>query len=102
MLESQPQHTTGTTTSLPAVVGIDAVLLVVRQLLNNPPPSGASPSAAKQWCHDIDQLIIVAINTPHQEGQHQPLTQQSRVQSAVHAALMTSYTTMDLREEINR
>jgi hypothetical protein len=48
VLESQPQHTTGTTTPPPAAVGIDAALLAARQLLNNPPPLGASPLAVEQ------------------------------------------------------
>jgi hypothetical protein len=43
---------------------IDATLLAAHQLVNNPPPSEASPSATEQWCHDIDQLIVAAINTP--------------------------------------
>jgi hypothetical protein len=46
--ESQSQRTVGTTTSPPAAVGINAALLAARQLLNNPPLSGASPSAAEQ------------------------------------------------------
>jgi hypothetical protein len=75
MLESQPQRTVGTTTSPPAVVGIDTVWLAARQLLNNPPPSRASPSAAEQWHPDVDQLIIAAINTPHCERQRQPSVQ---------------------------
>jgi hypothetical protein len=60
------------TASPPAAVGPDAALLAARQLLNNPPPVRASPSAAEQWCHDVDQLVIVAINTPHREGRRQP------------------------------
>jgi hypothetical protein len=122
VLESQLQRTSGTTASPPTAAGIDAALLVVRQLLNNPPPSGASPSAAEQWCHDIDQLIIIAINMPHREMRHLPSVQQSHVPSAVrapsvaqapsvlpnvrpsmqHRAPMASYMMMDLREEINR
>jgi hypothetical protein len=66
VLESQP--TAGTTASPPAAVGPDAALLAVLQLLNNPPPPGASPSAAEKWRHDVDQLIITAINMPHWEG----------------------------------
>jgi hypothetical protein len=66
VLESQPQRTVGTTAYPPATVGIDIMLLVVRQLLNNPPSTKASPSAIEQWHHDVDQLIIAAINTPHQ------------------------------------
>jgi hypothetical protein len=119
VLESQP--TAGTMASPPAAVGNDAALLAARQLLNNPPPVRASPSAAKQWCHDVDQLVIAAINTPHREGRCQPFTQQSRFPSAArtpsvaqappgvpgarppvqHRALMASYRTTDLREEIN-
>jgi hypothetical protein len=53
-------------------VGLDAALLAARQLLNNPPSIEASPSAAEQWHHDVNQLIIAAINTPHREGQRQP------------------------------
>jgi hypothetical protein len=67
VLESQPQHTTGTTAPPPATVGIDAALLAVHQLLNNSPSSGVSPSVAEQWHHDVDQLVVAAINTPHHE-----------------------------------
>jgi hypothetical protein len=72
MLESQPQPTAGTTASPPAAVGLNTVLLAVRQLLNNPPPTGASPSVAEQWRHDVDQLVVTAINMPHREGRCQP------------------------------
>jgi hypothetical protein len=102
-------------------VGPDAALLAVRQLLNNPPLDGASPSAAEQWHHDVDQLIIAAINTPHREGRRQPSVQQSRFPLAArtpsmarvplgvpgtclpvrHHTPMASYRTMDLREEIS-
>jgi hypothetical protein len=73
VLESQP--TAGMMASPPAAVGPDGALLAVHQLLNNLPPAGASPSAAEQWHHDVDQLIITAINTPHREGRCQPSTQ---------------------------
>jgi hypothetical protein len=63
VLESQP--TVGMTTSPPAAVGPDAALLAVRQLVNNPPPVRVSPSAAEQWRHDVDQLVIAIINTLH-------------------------------------
>jgi hypothetical protein len=72
VLESQPQRTAGTTASPPAAVALDVALLAARQLLNNPPPTGASPSAAELWRHDVDQLIVAAINTPHHERRHQP------------------------------
>jgi hypothetical protein len=87
MLESQPQPTAGTTTSPPAAVGLDAALLAARQLLNNPPPIGVSPSAAEQWHHDVDQLIVTTINTPHREGRRQPSMQQSRFLLATSCAI---------------
>jgi hypothetical protein len=76
--------------------------------------AGASPSAVEQWRHDVDQLIIAAINKPHRDGRRQPSAQQSCFPSAVHApsvaqagacpptwhrTLMDSYQTSDLREE---
>jgi hypothetical protein len=67
VLESQPQRTMGTTASPLAAAGIDAALLAARQLLNNTPPSNVSPSVVEQWRHNVDQLIVAAINTPHQE-----------------------------------
>jgi hypothetical protein len=48
VLESQPQHTVGTTAYPPAMVGVDIALLVVRQLLNNLPSTRASPLATEQ------------------------------------------------------
>jgi hypothetical protein len=87
-------------------VGPDAALLAACKLLNNLPPARASPSAAEQWRHDVDRLVIVAINTPHREGRPQPSAQQSRFPSGAHpptqhCTLMASYQTLDLREEIN-
>jgi hypothetical protein len=96
-------------------VGPNAVLLAACQLLNNPPSAEASPSAAEQWRHNVDRLVIAAINT-HREGRRQPSVQQSRFPSAAlapsvvqasvcplaqHHASMASYQTSDLREEIN-
>jgi hypothetical protein len=79
VLDSQPQRTVGMTASPPAAAGIDTALLAVRQLLNNLPPSGALPSAAEQWRHDVDQLVVTAINMPHRERRCQPSAQQSRI-----------------------
>jgi hypothetical protein len=72
LLESQPQPTVGTIASPPTAVGPDTVLLAARQLLNNLPPAGPLPSAAEQWRHDVEQLVIAAIDTPHRDGRHQP------------------------------
>jgi hypothetical protein len=103
-------------------VGPDSTLQAARQLLNNPPLAGASPSAAEQWHHDVDKFVITAINTSHREGRRQPSVQQSRFLLAAcapsvaqvppvlpgacppgqHRASMASYQMTDLREEINR
>jgi hypothetical protein len=48
-------------------LGPDAALLAARQLLNNPPQVEASPSTSEQWYHDVDQLVIAAINTPYHD-----------------------------------
>jgi hypothetical protein len=80
MIESQPQRTASTTATPPVAVGIDTALLAACQLLNNP-PSRVLPSAAEQWRHDVDQLIVTTINTSHHERRRQPSTQQSRTPS---------------------
>jgi hypothetical protein len=107
VLESQPQRTTGMTARPLAATGIDVALLAAHKLLNNPPSSGASPSAAEQWRHDVDQLIIAAINMPHHTMRapsiaHAPPVLPNACPSAQCRAPMSSYTTTDLREEINR
>jgi hypothetical protein len=109
------------------VLHIDTTLLVACQLLNNPPPSGAPPSAAEQWRHDVGQLVVTAINTLPQERWRQPFTQYSCTpstacapsvahapsiarappivpnarQSTQHRIPMVSYTTTDLKAEIS-
>jgi hypothetical protein len=61
----------------PPVAATKATLLAAHQLLNNPPLSHTSPSAAEQWHHDIDQLIVTAINMPLHRGRQQPLATHS-------------------------
>jgi hypothetical protein len=84
IVESQPQHTTGAVPAPSVVAGADATLLVARQLLNNPPPSGASPSAAEEWRHNVDQLVVSAINTSLHERRCQLSAQHSHT-TAAHA-----------------
>jgi hypothetical protein len=128
MVESQPQRTAGAVPTPSVVAGVDATLLAARQLLNNPPPSGASPSAAEQWRRNVDQLVVVAINSSLHERRRQPSAQYSHTPPTAHApsvacappvenappigpdarqmvrhrAPMASYATADLRAEINR
>jgi hypothetical protein len=126
IVESQPQRTAGTVPAPSVVAGTDATLLAARQLLNNPPPSGASPSAAEEWRRNVDQLVVAAINTPLHERRCQPSAQHSHTlvahapfaarappvehappvgpdacQTARHRTPMASYATADLRAEIN-
>jgi hypothetical protein len=71
------------TASPPVAVGLNATLLAAHQLLNNLPPTRVSPSAVEQWRHNVNQLIVTAINTPHREGRCQSFAQQSRLPSAM-------------------
>jgi hypothetical protein len=127
IVESQPQRAAGTVPAPSVVAGTDVTLLAACQLLNNPPPSGASPSAAEEWRRNVNQLVVAAINTPLHERRCQPSARHSHAtaahaastacappvehapplgpdacQTARHRAPMASYTTADLRAEINR
>jgi hypothetical protein len=64
----QRQRTASVAVPPPPRPTADATMHVARQLLNNPPPTGASSSTVEQWCHDVDQLLVVAINTPPPRG----------------------------------
>jgi hypothetical protein len=93
----------------------EATLEVARQLLHNPPGAHASPSAAEQCCHDVNQLIIAVINTTPSEGRqvnhpggapvpsvaHSRSPMAPRVSSAMHV-LAASLATVDLRAELER
>jgi hypothetical protein len=127
IVKSQPQRTAGTVPAPSVVAGADVTLLAARQLLNNPPPYGASPSAAKEWRRNVDQLIVAAISTPLHERRCQPSAQHSHTpaahapsaarappagrvppvgpdacQTTRHRVPMASYVTTDLRAQINR
>jgi hypothetical protein len=81
---TQHQHSADMTVMSPTTVATEATLVAARQLLNNPSPSHASPLVAEQWCHDIDQLVITAINMPPHGGWQQPSAAHSRMLIAVH------------------
>jgi hypothetical protein len=126
IVKSQPQRTAGAVPAPSVVAGADVTLLAARQLLNNPPPFGASPSAAEEWRHNVDQLVVAAINTPLHERRCQPSVQFSHTpaahapsaarappvehalpvgpdghQTTRHRALMASYAMADLRADID-
>jgi hypothetical protein len=87
------------------VAGVEAPLAVAHRLLNNPLSVHASPSAVEQWCHDIDQLVVAAINTPHHEGGRQePMVAHLHSPSAARASpfmrALPSIPTTDLRNEL--
>jgi hypothetical protein len=66
---TQRQCLAGTVVTPAAATTTEATLVATHQLLHNPSPPHTSPSVAEQWRHDIDQLVIVAINTPPHGGQ---------------------------------
>jgi hypothetical protein len=83
---TQHQRMAETVRTPPPAAGVKATLVAARRLLNNPPSAHASPSVAEQWRHDVDQLVIVAINTLHHEGgQQEPTSVHSRSPSATRA-----------------
>jgi hypothetical protein len=127
IVESQPQRATSTVPAPSVVAGTDTTLLAARHLLNNPPPSGVSPSVAEEWRCNVDQLVVAAINTPLHDRRCQPPARHSHAtaahaastahapsvehapplgpdacQTARHRTPMASYATADLRAEINR
>jgi hypothetical protein len=89
----------------------EATLVAVRQLLHNHPGPHASPSAVEQWHHDVDQLVIVAINMPPHGGRQLNCLGGALVPSAAHshspvaprmpsAVCVVSLATMDLQAEL--
>jgi len=44
----------------PAQVALSEQLAAARELLRNPPELAVSPDVMRQWCDDIDRLIILA------------------------------------------
>jgi hypothetical protein len=117
----QRQHSATMATVTPPGAGPEAMLEAACALLHNPPSPHASPSTAEQCYHDIDQLIIAAINmllhrerwVNHSSGALVPSAVHSRSPMAPHAlsatrALVTprvpvaSLTTADLRAELKR
>jgi nitrogen fixation protein len=62
------QHLATTVVMTLPGAGPKGMLEAAHELLCNPLGLGASPSAAEQWHHDVDQLIVVAINTPLHGG----------------------------------
>jgi hypothetical protein len=102
-------HSAAMVAVMPLGAGPEAMLEAARQLLHNPPGLHASPSTAEQWRHDVDQLIVAAINMPprreqqvnHPGGAPVPSVAHSHSLTAPHApstprAPTTSLTMVDL------
>jgi hypothetical protein len=84
---TQHQRTVRMVWTPPPVAGVEATLVAARWLPNNPPLAHASPSVVEQWHHDVDQLIIAAINTSHHErGWQEPAAMHSCSPLAVRAS----------------
>jgi hypothetical protein len=62
------QHSAATTAMTPPGASPEATVQATRQLLHNPLAPHASPSAAEQWRHDVDQLVVAALNTSSRGG----------------------------------
>jgi hypothetical protein len=110
---TQHQCSAVTVQTLPPAAGVDGTLVTAHQLLNNSSSVHASPSAAEQWCHDVDQLIVAAINTLHHEECDKSRRQRIRdppssarappsARVPHQARVLPSIATTDLRDEFIR
>jgi hypothetical protein len=110
---TQHQRSAGTVRTPPPAAGVEATLVAARRLLNNPLSAHTSPSTAEQWRHDVDQLVVAAINTPHHEGgRYEPVAAHSRSPLATRAPpsarvphqarVLPSIATADLHNELIR
>jgi hypothetical protein len=72
-------------TPLP-VAATEATLVAACQLLNNLPAPDASPLAAEQWRHNVDYLIVAAIDTPHHGGRKQLSVAHSHMPTVAHVS----------------
>jgi hypothetical protein len=109
------QHSAAMTAVMPPGAGLEATLEAVHQLLHNPLGPHASPLAAEQWHHDIDQLIVAAINTSPRGGRQVNHPGGAPVTSVAHScsptapcessaphALVASLGMVDLRVKLKR
>ena len=55
-----PTARSGACPQSPAQVALSEQLAAARELLHNPPELAVSPDVMRQWCDDIDRLIILA------------------------------------------
>jgi hypothetical protein len=118
---AQWQHLAATATVTPPGAHPEAMLKVVRQLLNNPLGLHASSSVAEQWRHDVDQLIVAVIHMLPHEWRRANHSGGVPVPSAAHSCTPTapsvssvacattaprapavSLSTMDLQAELER
>jgi hypothetical protein len=88
-LATQHHCTATTAVTLPSAMATEGTLVAAHQLLNNPPPPHASSSVVEQWCHNIDQLIVAAINTPPWGGQQANHSGGRPERSVVHSRMPT-------------
>jgi hypothetical protein len=68
----------------------EATLEVALQLLHDPPGLHASLSVAEQWHHNVDQLVVIAINMPPHVGQQANHPDGAPVLSIAHSRSLTA------------
>jgi hypothetical protein len=70
---------------MPPGASPEATLEAARQLLHNPPGPHASLSVVEQWHHDINQLVVTAMNTMPHGGRQANHPDGAPLPSAVHS-----------------
>jgi hypothetical protein len=118
--DAHRQYSAAMAVITPPTAGPKGMLEVECVLLHNPPSQNASPSTVEQWRHDVDQLIIAAINMPlhggrqanHSRGTLEPSPAHSctptvacnllvaRASTMSRTPIAVSLTTTDLRVEL--
>jgi hypothetical protein len=76
-------------------------LSVVRELLQHPPSSTASPEAMKQWRDDVDRLLSMAHSTSTR-SRPRSSRRQHEASASVRSPSVRGAQTNDLRAELNR
>jgi hypothetical protein len=79
------QCSTAMAAMMPPGASPEVTLVATRKLLHNPPSAHSSPSTVEQWRHDVDELVIAAINTMPHGGRQENRLGGVPVPSAAHS-----------------
>ena len=86
----------------PAQAAPSEPIAAARELLRNPPDLAASSDVMRQWCDDIDRLIILAQATPGSTGTGSgQRRRQGGAPTSARSPTMGSARTANLRAELN-